>query len=208
MKDAGVQIERYPPAALVRTCARLNNRTHRKLLVVDGTSASPAASASPTSGAATPQDAEHWRDTHFRVEGPVVAQMQAVFMDNWIKATGRVLHGEDYFPALRAARRAARADVQSSPTGGSESMQLMYLMAITAAERSVDLSSSYFVPDELAVRALVAAAKRGVEGAHHRAGPAHRRRRSCAARRVRAGATCSKPASRSPSTSRRCTTAR
>jgi cardiolipin synthase len=104
----------------------------------------------------------HWRDTHFRVEGPVVGQMQAVFNDNWTKATGVVLDGEDYFPAL-GRRRHAGPDVLQLATGGSESMHLMYLMAITAARRSIDLSNSYFVPDELAVKALVAAAKRGVK---------------------------------------------
>jgi cardiolipin synthase len=105
----------------------------------------------------------HWRDTHFRVEGPVVGQMQAVFNDNWTKATGVVLDGEDYFPALGHAGDMPAQMFSSSPTGGSESMHLMYLMAITAARRTIDLSNSYFVPDELAVKALVAAAKRGVK---------------------------------------------
>ena len=96
-------------------------------------------------------------------EGPVVAQMQAVFMDNWIKATGRVLHSEAYFPALQPHGSAQAQMFSSSPTGGSESMRLMYLMAITAARGSIHLSSSYFVPDELTVNALVAAARRGVK---------------------------------------------
>jgi len=84
-------------------------------------------------------------------------------MDNWIKATGRVLHGEDYFPALKSRGDEAAQMFSSSPTGGSESMHLMYLLAITAARRTIHLSNSYFVPDELAVKALVAAAKRGVD---------------------------------------------
>ena len=96
-------------------------------------------------------------------EGPVVAQMQAVFMDNWIKATGRVLHSEAYFPALQPHGSAQAQMFSSSPTGGSESMRLMYPMAITAARGSIHLSSSYFVPDELTVNALVAAARRGVK---------------------------------------------
>jgi len=109
------------------------------------------------------QDSGHWRDTHFRVEGPVVAQMQSVFMDNWIKATGRVLHGEPYFPALKPRGEQAAQMFSSSPTGGSESMHLMYLMALAAATHSIHLSNSYFVPDELAVKALVAAVQRGVK---------------------------------------------
>ena len=89
--------------------------------------------------------------------------MQAVFMDNWIKATGRVLHSDAYFPAVPARGTQSAQMFSSSPTGGSESMRLMYLMAITAARTSIHLSSSYFVPDDLTVNALVAAAKRGVK---------------------------------------------
>ncbi len=88
--------------------------------------------------------------------------MQAVFGDNWVKATGEVLDGVDYFPALAAAGDAAGQMFASSPSGGSESMQLMYLLMITAAEHSIELSSSYFVPDELARDTLVAALRRGV----------------------------------------------
>jgi cardiolipin synthase len=80
----------------------------------------------------------------------VVAQMQAVFLDNWIKASGEVLHGERYFPVLRAVGDGPAQMFSSSPTGGSESMQLMYLLAITSAAKSIDLSASYFVPDDLA----------------------------------------------------------
>jgi cardiolipin synthase len=92
----------------------------------------------------------------------VVAQMQAVFNDNWVKATGRVLDGEAYFPALAEHGSQPAQMFSSSPTGGSESMHLMYLMVITAARHSIELSSSYFVPDDLAIRALVDAAHRGV----------------------------------------------
>ena len=109
------------------------------------------------------QDPAHWRDTHFQVEGPAVAQMQSVFIDNWIKVTGDVLHGPDYFPALAPAGPAFAQMFSSSPSGGSESMQLMYLLAITAASRSIDLSAAYFVPDELTLQALTEALKRGVK---------------------------------------------
>ncbi|PYE75003.1 phospholipase D-like protein [Xylophilus ampelinus] len=89
-------------------------------------------------------------------------------MHNWTKASGEVLHGEPYFPALQpiAGIAAGQGRVQmfsSSPSGGSESMHLMYLMAITAAQRRIDLSSAYFVPDKLTVRALVAAMRRGAQ---------------------------------------------
>ena len=162
MKRASVEVERYHKPNW-SGLYRMNNRTHRKVLVVDGKIGFTGGVGIADKWRGDAQDTEHWRDTHFRVEGPVVAQMQSVFMDNWIKATGRVLHGEQYFPALQSRGEQAAQMFSSSPTGGSESMHLMYLMALAAATHSIHLSNSYFVPDELAVKALVAAAQRGVK---------------------------------------------
>jgi cardiolipin synthase len=162
MRAAGVQLQRYHKPAWWKL-ARLNNRTHRKLLIVDGKIGFTGGVGIADKWRGNAEDENHWRDTHFRVEGPVVGQMQAVFNDNWTKATGTVLDGPDYFPPLKAEGSSAAQMFSSSPTGGSESMHLMYLLAITAARRSIDLSSAYFVPDELTVKALIAAAKRGVE---------------------------------------------
>ena len=162
MTAAGVQIRKFHPPHWSHL-ARLNNRTHRKLLVVDGRVAFTGGVGIAPQWTGHAQDPDHWRDTHFQVEGPVVAQMQAVFLDNWIKVSGEVLHGPAYFPALVPVGHAASQMFSSSPTGGSESMQLMYLLAITSASRSIDLSASYFVPDALAVRALTDAMKRGVK---------------------------------------------
>ena len=161
MRGAGVEIHKYHRPRW-SDLGRLNNRTHRKLLVVDGRIGFTGGVGIAPQWTGHAQDPEHWRDTHFEVEGPAVAQMQSVFMDNWIKATGKVLHGPDYFPAIAAAGDGLAQVFGSSPSGGSESMQLMYLLSITAAERSIRLSSSYFVPDELALHALVDALKRGV----------------------------------------------
>ncbi len=162
MKAAGIEIERYH-APHWSNLSRMNNRTHRKLLVLDGEVGFTGGVGIADQWRGTAQDDKHWRDSHFRAEGPVVAQMQAVFMDNWIKATGRVLHSDAYFPAVPARGTQSAQMFSSSPTGGSESMRLMYLMAITAARTSIHLSSSYFVPDDLTINALVAAAKRGVK---------------------------------------------
>jgi cardiolipin synthase len=162
MEAAGVQLQRFHKPVWWKF-TRLNNRTHRKVMVVDGKIGFTGGVGIADKWRGHGQDADHWRDTHFRVEGPVVGQMQAVFADNWTKATGVVLDGPWYFPALNARGGEAAQMFSSSPTGGSESMLLMYLMAITAARDTIDLSSSYFVPDELTTRALVAAAKRGVK---------------------------------------------
>jgi len=162
MRSAGVELHRYHKPVWWKL-ARLNNRTHRKLLIADGRIGFTGGVGIADKWRGHGQDEDHWRDTHFRVEGPVVGQMQAVFNDNWTKATGTVLDGDAYFPALKHEGEAAAQMFSSSITGGSESMHLMYLMAITAARHTIHLSNAYFVPDDLAVRALVAAAKRGVD---------------------------------------------
>ncbi len=163
LKSAGVEIEKYHPPHWSHL-GRLNNRTHRKLLVVDGAIGFTGGVGIADKWSGDAQDPDHWRDTHFRIEGPVVAQMQGVFMDNWMKTSGKVLHGGEYFPPLQPIAGGGPAQVfSSSPTGGSASMELMYLMSITAATRTIRLSSSYFVPNELAVRTMVEAMKRGVK---------------------------------------------
>ena len=162
MKQAGIEIERFHEPHWPNW-DKLNNRTHRKLLIVDGRIGytGGVGIADPWRGQA--RNPDEWRDTHFRVEGPVVAQMQSVFLDNWMRATGALLHGDAYFPALKPAGDFAAQMFSSSPSGGSESMQLMYQLAITAARSSIDLSNSYFVPDAMTIRILVEAARRGVK---------------------------------------------
>jgi cardiolipin synthase len=162
MRAAGIQLQRYHKPVWWKL-ARMNNRTHRKLLIVDGKVGFTGGVGIADKWRGNAEDENHWRDSHFRVEGPVVGQMQAVFTDNWTKSTGAVLDGDGYFPALHKRGDTPAQMFASSPTGGSESMHLMYLMSITAARRSIALSSAYFVPDELTVKALIAAAKRGVD---------------------------------------------
>jgi len=161
MKDAGVEFRQYRPLRWYNL-HRLNNRTHRKLLVVDGRVGFTGGVGIAEVWTGDAQDPEHWRDSHFRVEGPVVAQMQSAFMDNWIKSTGVVLHGPEYYPALEPAGTDSAQLFSSAPSGGSENMALMFLLSITAAERSIHFSSAYFIPDELTSKALTDALKRGV----------------------------------------------
>jgi cardiolipin synthase A/B len=162
MESAGVEVRRFHEPHWYNL-SKLNNRTHRKILVVDGAVGFTGGVGIATQWTGHAQDPEHWRDTHFKVDGPVVAQMQAVFADNWVKATGVVLHGEAYFPSIAVAGSGAAQMFASSPSGGSESMELMYLLIINAAERSIELSSAYFVPDEISRDAIVDALKRGVK---------------------------------------------
>ena len=161
LEEAGVQVERYH-ALNWYSLARLNNRTHRKLLVVDGRTGFTGGVGIADQWSGHAQDPDHWRDIHFRVERPVVAQMQAGFMDNWIKTTGRVLHSDIYYPALKPVGGHKMHMFVSSPAGGTASMYLMYLLAVAAAKESIDLQAAYFIPDHLMVEALIAARQRGV----------------------------------------------
>jgi cardiolipin synthase len=161
-RKAGCDLQLYHPPTWFHL-GRLNNRTHRKVLIVDGAIGFTGGVGMGNEWLGDAQDEAHWRESHYQVEGPVVAQMQAVFVDNWIKATGRVLHGPQFFPATYA--NAGDMDAQmfgSSPVGGSESMHLMILLALTAAQRSIDIENAYFVPDRLTADALAVAARRGV----------------------------------------------
>ncbi len=161
MQAAGVQVARYNPFRWY-TLARMNNRTHRKLLVVDGRIGftGGVGIADPWSG--NGENPQHWRDTHFRIEGPAVAQMQAAFLQNWIEVTGNVLHGEAYFPALERSGTHAAQVFTSAPGAGAESMQLMYLLSIAAAAHDIRISAAYFVPDDVEIDTLKAALERGV----------------------------------------------
>lgn len=161
MRAAGVEIEKFHKPHWYNL-ARLNNRTHRKLLVVDGVAGFTGGVGIAPQWTGNAQDPDHWRDSHYLVRGPAVAHLQATFLDNWLKVTGRVLHGDAYFPKLAPAGTQRAQMFSSSPSSGSESMQLMYHMAVTAAEHSIDLSAAYFVPDELTRTLLLDALRRGV----------------------------------------------
>jgi cardiolipin synthase len=160
MTAAGVEVARYNPWRW-NTLAQINNRTHRKIMVVDGRVGYTGGAGIGDDWRGDARNPKEWRDTHFRIEGPVVNQIQAAFIENWIEVTGRVLHGAEYFPQLRPAGDQSAQFIVTSPGGGSESMQLMYLVSIAAAAKSIKLSAAYFVPDGVEVRALAAAAKRG-----------------------------------------------
>ena len=161
MQAAGVQVHRYRPLRWYNL-GRMNNRTHRKLLVVDGRIGFTGGAGVADQWTGDGGDPEHWRDSHFRIEGPVVAQLQAAFNDNWIKTAGQVLNGPSYFPPLSEKGEMDAHVFVASPSGGSESMHLMYLLAVAAAGKSIDLAASYFVPDRLLIEALIAARRRDV----------------------------------------------
>lgn len=159
MKKAGVEVEIFRYMKLTR----FNQRTHRKILVVDGR-------VGFTGGVGISDDWDgdadlptRWRDTHYRLEGPVVSQLQQAFMDNWMETRAVVLHGDDYFPPLHAAGSTACQVFKSSASEGGENARLMVLLSIAAARKSVRIGNAYFIPDNLTIQTLVAACRRGVE---------------------------------------------
>lgn len=132
LSAAGVEVELYH-ALRWYNLARINNRTHRKLLVVDGRIGFTGGVGIADQWLGYAESESHWRDSHYRIEGPAVAQMQAAFTDNWIKARARVLFGSSYFPELQPAGDSLAQVFKSSVGGGSESVRLMYLLAIASA---------------------------------------------------------------------------
>jgi cardiolipin synthase len=161
MRSAGADVKRYHKPKWY-ALDRLNQRTHRKLLIVDGRVGFTGGVGIADVWKGNAQDPQHWRDSHFYVDGPAVAQLQAAFLDNWLKTHDTILQGEEYFPALPAIADSDCQVFQSSAEGGSESVRLMYLLSLAAATDRILISSAYFIPDALTTRTLIAARRRGV----------------------------------------------
>jgi cardiolipin synthase len=162
MRGAGVEVERFHPPRWYNL-SKLNNRTHRKLLVVDGKVGFTGGVCIADAWLGNADRPDRWRDSHYRIRGPAVGQMQAVFNDNWIKARAEVLYGPDYFPGLEAGGESLAQVFHSSKGEGSESVRLMYLLSIASARKHIRLAAADFVPDSLAIETFVAARKRGVK---------------------------------------------
>ena len=165
MTDAGVHLVKYHPLRWYDFggSSKSSNRTHRKLLIVDGWLAFTGGVGISDDWLGNADSLKHWRDNHYMVEGPAVSQLQAAFVETWMGTTGEVLHGDTYFPELPNVGEQWAQVFNSSSRGGSQSMELMYILSITAAEKNIRLASAYFVPDKLTLEALVDARKRGVK---------------------------------------------
>ena len=162
MRDAGVEVERYNPLVWYAP-TRLNHRDHRKMLLVDGRLGFIGGAGLADIWEGNAESPNHWRDSMFKLEGPAVAQMQAAFMDNWVKTNSRVLDGDDYFPELPPAGDQAAQVFKSSPREGTEDVRLMYLLSIAAARKNIRVSASYYVPDTLTTQEFIEAVQRGVK---------------------------------------------
>ncbi len=162
MRRAGVMFVRFRKPRWY-TLDRMNNRTHRKLLIVDGRIGFTGGVGIDDKWLGDARNPDEWRENHYRIEGPAVAQMQAAFVENWIEATGEVLRGDGFFPPLPAAGEVAIQAFRSSHRTGGLDIHLMKLLALSSAERHIRIGTPYFVPDDLSIAQMIAARARGVE---------------------------------------------
>lgn len=175
LSAGGIQVLEFNP---VNPLARnkkgwlLNNRDHRKLLVVDGRIAfigginiSESYSSGPFTRSAKKdgEDSVGWRDTHLQIKGPVVAEFQKLFMDTWTKQEGQPLAEKNYFPKLDNQGDAIVRAIGSASADPHSLIYLTLLSAIDHAELRVNLTNAYFVPDPQLLKAMTDAAQRGVD---------------------------------------------
>jgi len=160
LRDAGVEVAKYH-SILWPDPRRYNNRTHRKLLIVDGKIGFVGGVGIADLWSGNADSPRHWRDNHYKVIGPVVAQLQASFVTSWLKIRGEVLHGADYFPPLASTGPYLAQAIRSGAR--NENLDLMYLLAIASAKTTLRIENAYFLPDDLMRKELTEAAKRGVK---------------------------------------------
>jgi cardiolipin synthase len=162
MTKAGVNLQWYKPLRIY-SIYRLGNRTHRKILTVDGLIGFTGGVGIDDRWRGNANNPKEWRETMVQVEGPVVAQLQSIFTEDWVHTTGEVLHGEKHFPSTPPAGEMLAQAISASRSDASSMAKLLYYMAIQAARKSIWIENAYFVPDGQIRRGLVHAAGRGVD---------------------------------------------
>lgn len=160
LDEAGVQVSRFRPPRWYNM-GRMNNRTHRKLLIVDGEIGFTGGAGIGDKWLGDASNPDEYRDNHYRVTGPVVREMQGAFADNWVEATGELLQGPQHFPQLSAT---GEMDVQlvASSTGSRNYLHLMKMLAMSGAQSHIRIATPYFIPDDVTLKQLLAARERGV----------------------------------------------
>lgn len=161
--DAGGRVEFYHNVSW-RSLARVNNRTHRELLIVDGNIGFIGGAGLADHWLTGRRNHPRWRDTMLRVEGDVVCNLQATFAENWLETCGEVIFGEEYFPFNEPGGRSEAMIINSAPSaGGSTRARILFQAMISAARRSICITSPYFLPDASMLKELINARRRRVE---------------------------------------------
>jgi cardiolipin synthase len=166
-KNAGCQLEMFQRIAAHQLITpwelfNYNHRSHRRILVIDGKIGFTGGHAVNDAWTGDGRTVDHWRQTDVKVEGPVVQQLQAAFVESWRRTTGNILGDTSYFPTLEPQGKVHAQIVKSSPLGGSFGTYLLFLLSITSAQKSIHIANPYFFPDDRIEEALIDAVKRGV----------------------------------------------
>lgn len=163
MERAGAAVCRFRPPKPY-ALRRLTNRSHRRLLIADGRTGMTGGVGIAGEWEGDAKGPDEWRDSHLRVSGPVLRDMQGAFAEHWLEASGEVLAGDGYLPALEPIADGDPAQLIRSTAGvGDTNTEAIYYLAIASARRRLDLTSAYFVPRPAFTEALCKAADRGVE---------------------------------------------
>jgi cardiolipin synthase len=162
--DAGGRLAWYHPIRW-HTWPRINNRTHRELLIIDGKLGFVGGSGWADHWLKSEKDNPRWRDTMVRTEGAIVTGLQATFAENWLEASGEILTGREYFPMLPATGPDRALVVGSSPGAGrSTEARVLFQTLLASAREKVYITTPYFLPDSSIRGELVRAVKeRGVD---------------------------------------------
>jgi cardiolipin synthase len=161
LREAGCRIESYQRVEWHRL-ARLNNRTHRELLIVDGRTAFVGGAGVADWWAFDSKKGKRWRDTMARIEGPIVAALQGVAAENWLECCGEIITGPDYFPSLEVVGSTTAFVIKSSPSDRATASRVAFQLLMEGADHHVRIHTPYFLPDRALRAALVNLAKRGV----------------------------------------------
>ena len=162
MEEAGVRVEVYKPLRIY-SLYKVGNRTHRRIVTVDGRVGFCGGIGIDDRWKGNARNPSEWRETTIQIEGPVVSQLQHVFLEDWVHTTGEVLHGRKQFPQIEPAGDVLAQAISSSRADQSSMAKLLYYMAIQAARRNIWIENAYFVPDRQIRQGLVKAAGRGVD---------------------------------------------
>jgi cardiolipin synthase len=162
LKAAGCRVKFYQRAHWYRL-ARINNRTHRELLVIDGRTAFTGGPGIADYWLRTEGGEPPWRDTALRIQGPAVAGLQGVFAENWLESSSEIVSGADYFPRQEEMGTVAALVFKSSPADRSTVSRVLFHSLIACARESIRISTPYFVPDRGMRESLMQAARRGVQ---------------------------------------------
>jgi cardiolipin synthase len=161
LRNAGCQLYFYQPVSVYRL-HRLNNRTHRELLVVDGAVAFTGGAGVADWWAKPDRGRPAWRDTMVRFEGPIVTDLQGVFAENWLECSGEILTAPCHWPRLTREGTTDAMLVKSSPSDRATEARVVFQMLIEGAVEEIAIATPYFLPDRSFRGALARAARRGV----------------------------------------------